>query len=334
MNQKEKWLVVLKGMINFLLTGTNSEKAYQNLISLFCSTSGKSSDTLHKIVSFFRPKKKFSASSIFKETSDEKINAITKDLNTKGYHILDEKLPLELLNIFVRYAENNEMQPEYPPGYPESDKVTRLKFDSSNVKTVRYHFPEEEIINLPEYQQLITDSFFLRVAQSYLDCLPYSDASAFWWLTNYSKIPDAQAATMWHFDMDRIKWLKIFIYLNDVTEENGPHSFVEGSHLSGNIPSELLQYGYARLTDEMIEKNYPKEKILSFKAKKGTIIFEDTRGLHKGMPALKGHRLLLQLQFSDWGFGGIYPERKIKSFANNSIEKFIKKNTKIYHRYL
>ncbi len=334
MNTRNKWIDVLKGMIKFLFTGINSNSAYQSMISLFCSTSGKSSDRLHRIVSFFRPMKKFSSGSVFKDVSEERIKSITHDLNTKGFHVLNEKLPESLLKNLISYAENSLMEPEYPSGHPDSQKVYKLKYDRENIKTIRYHFPEDEIINIPEYQKLMTDNLFLSVAQSYLQCLPYADVSAFWWLTDYSKIPDAQAATMWHFDMDRIKWLKIFVYLTDVTEETGPHTFVEGSHLSGNIPSNLLQYGYARLTDEMIEQSYAKEKVHSFTAPKGTIIFEDTKGLHKGTPVIKGERLILQLQFSDWGFGGIYPVRKFKSFAESNIEKFIKSNKKIYSRFL
>ena len=37
---------------------------------------------------------------------------------------------------------------------------------------------------------------------------------------------DEHAAQMFHFDMDRPKWLKFFIYINDVNEKNGPHFFI------------------------------------------------------------------------------------------------------------
>ena len=42
----------------------------------------------------------------------------------------------------------------------------------------------------------------------------------------------SEAAQLFHFDMDRIRFLKVFIYLTDVGTENGPHVYVRGSHRS------------------------------------------------------------------------------------------------------
>ena len=45
-----------------------------------------------------------------------------------------------------------------------------------------------------------------------------------------SKKADSEAAQMFHFDLDRIKWLKFFIYLTDVKINSGPHVYVSGTH--------------------------------------------------------------------------------------------------------
>src|SRR6185503_13469174 len=114
------------------------------------------------------------------------------------------------------------------------------------------------------------------------------------------------AGQLYHFDMDRIKWLKFFIYLTDVEAANGPHCFVRGSHRTHGIPSSLLSKGYARIRDAEVFQYYARETEVRFVAPRGTVIAEDTRGLHKGMEVLSGDRLMLQLQLSNSLFGAPY----------------------------
>jgi ectoine hydroxylase-related dioxygenase (phytanoyl-CoA dioxygenase family) len=161
------------------------------------------------------------------------------------------------------------------------------------------------------------------VAQEYLGSKPVLDVLGMWWHTNFSDKPDSEAAQFFHFDMDRPKWLKFFIYLTDVEATNGPHIFVAGSHRSEGIPSSMLKKGYARLTDEEVEKYYDKKNIIEFTAPKGTIIAEDTRGLHKGKHVEKGARLMLQIQFSNTLFGTTYT--KVNFGSNLCTELKLKK---------
>ncbi|MEI6399325.1 MAG: phytanoyl-CoA dioxygenase, partial [Pseudomonadota bacterium] len=127
------------------------------------------------------------------------------------------------------------------------------------------------------------------------------------------KTPDKTAAQYFHFDMDRIKWLKFFIYITDVGPDNGPHSFIAKSHRSGGIPGELLQGFYKRLTDEEVFTHYGPKSRIEFTGVKGTIIAEDTRGLHKGKHVQSGDRLVFQLQYSNSLFGGEYSPVKLES---------------------
>lgn len=108
---------------------------------------------------------------------------------------------------------------------------------------------------------------------------------------------------------------------------------MEGSHKPGRIPKNLLKRGYARISDEEIADSFSKDLIKEFNGKRGTLIIEDTIGLHKGKHVVDGSRLLLQLTFSDHLFGGNYPERKFTKFADSKVEEFIHKNPKIYKKY-
>jgi hypothetical protein len=52
-----------------------------------------------------------------------------------------------------------------------------------------------------------------------------------------------------------------------------------------------------RLTDDFVYKNYDSNNILNIYGKKGTIIFENTNGFHKGNILKEGYRFMLQLQY-------------------------------------
>ena len=64
--------------------------------------------------------------------------------------------------------------------------------------------------------------------------------------------------------------------------------------------------------------NFNKNDVIEFNAPRGTVIAEDTRGLHKGKHVTEGDRLVLQIQFSNSLFGGYYPKVQ---FSNNLCEE-------------
>ena len=95
-----------------------------------------------------------------------------------------------------------------------------------------------------------------------------------------------------HRDNDVIRFLKYFIYLTEVTEESGPHIFVESSHtVSKGLDIRLYQ-------DNEVETLFNKDKFRKFIGKKGLSFMEDTYGFHKGQPAKTQKRLLLQIRYS------------------------------------
>ena len=64
---------------------------------------------------------------------------------------------------------------------------------------------------------------------------------------------------MFHQDKEFAKFFKVFVYLTDVTEGNGPHVFVEGSHID-----EAHTLGVPvteRIPDAEITKYYASDRI-------------------------------------------------------------------------
>ncbi len=175
-------------------------------------------------------------------------------------------------------------------------------FNRKHPETVRFDVDPNELFKHEIVQELACDPRILKIAQDYLGTLPILDFVAMWWHTK-STSPDKEAAQYFHFDMERLRWVKFFFYLTDVTEESGPHIFVPKSHLDRGLPFSLRSKGYTRLEDSQVDKVFPKASWKVFTGPIGSMIVEDTRGLHKGKHVENGDRLVFQLQYTSSLFG-------------------------------
>ncbi|MEO8157951.1 MAG: phytanoyl-CoA dioxygenase family protein [Betaproteobacteria bacterium] len=327
---------LLSGIAAFVVSKQTPPFAYQALIRLFCQTGGRANDILSSFISRISPPLDLaSANGILGNLQPKEIDEIVRVLKTDGYYLFPHKLPEAACARLVKYAKSTECLVR--PTEEESSHGAfseRAVYDPLQPRGIRYDFTQQQVINIPEVQSVLADWSVLALAQSYLGACPVADVASMWWHTAYSDQPDAKAAQFYHFDMDRIRWLKIFIYLTDVGPDNGPHCFIKGSHRTGGIPSSLLSRGYVRLTDDDVLLHYPPEQLIEFNAPAGTIILEDTRGLHKGKALTSGDRLMLQLQFSNSLFGGYYPPSRFENISSPSLAEMVRKHPSIYANYL
>ena len=85
----------------------------------------------------------------------------------------------------------------------------------------------------------------------------------------------------WHRDKNSPFLLKAFLFTTDCNESNGPHHYVSGSH-NEKIFTKEKYYSDTEIEHNSIFKNRIHKSIV----KAGTLILEDTRGLHKaGVPS-------------------------------------------------
>lgn len=107
---------------------------------------------------------------------------------------------------------------------------------------------------------------------------------------------------LWHKDPED-KWIiKVFLYLSDVGEEAGPFVYAPGTHPKGLVKKKPEWFkevgrGAERSTDEQMEKVVSSEKWIKACGKKGTLIFADTKGYHKGGFASKNERIMYNCLF-------------------------------------
>lgn len=172
----------------------------------------------------------------------------------------------------------------------------------------RFYVPEEALPVLPAVK-LLEDLGVLRAIGDELGH-PILRAVNAWHSVRPSRFgrkDESDAAQMYHADNDTpTGWLKVFIYLTDVSEENGPHVFVPGSHRER--PVALARDG--RFSDEEVERHFGPGRKLTGPA--GTVIVENTQGFHKALTVRSGTRTIFELECVNCLFGAI-TERHAKA---------------------
>jgi len=104
----------------------------------------------------------------------------------------------------------------------------------------------------------------------------------------------------WHRDYNDKHLLKVFLYLVDVDEDMGPFQYVPGSQPGGPYahawPWQPLGQNYP--TEEELEALIPASSIEAFTAPKGTLIFCNTAGFHRGGFSTTDPRVLATATYS------------------------------------
>jgi Phytanoyl-CoA dioxygenase (PhyH) len=125
---------------------------------------------------------------------------------------------------------------------------------------------------------------FLNVSNAYFRMMAKLRYYNVWYTA--SSTSKSRESQLWHFDREDRYILKTFIYLNDVDEGTGPFTYAAGTHKKGRykkiIPDHFIEGGVQRTTDEQMHEVYPKNAWRSCTGSRGTVIFADTRGFHKG----------------------------------------------------
>lgn len=154
-----------------------------------------------------------------------------------------------------------------------------------------------------EIYQIAADPVLLSIAQAYLGVPPiFNTPVAF--LNSSVQLKDDRElsglAQLYHHDMDRLRFVKLFIYLTDVDESAGPHAVVRGTHL--RRPERLWEDG--RHSDDAVlnEGGLAKDEV-KIMGKAGTVFMVDTSALHKGLHPTSKARLMAQVQYVSTLFG-------------------------------
>lgn len=308
------------GLIRFWLTKTTGKQAYSAMRFYFAKTNGWSNKLISNLFSILFPKyTNVPSIGIFGHYTDAQINDISKELNSNGYYVFNTYLDDHTIQYLHQFALSHKTQIIDPNAQYPRFLDEQITCDLNNIISPRYDFIKQDLFNDEVILNLATDPSILKIAQTYLGCRPVLDKITMWWSFPFQQKAKSAAAQMYHFDLDRLRFLKFFFYLTDVTPESGPHCYVQSSHQFK--PKSVRTDG--RKTDEMIESVYGKANCKEISGKKGTILAVDTSGFHKGKPLTMDKRLILQLEFANSLFGAEVEYVKKPTSLSQTSKKMI-----------
>ena len=154
------------------------------------------------------------------------------------------------------------------------------------------------LVNLPSVYDVVFDDEVVRLASAYFGCLPTlnnvqvrrSKATHL----SEGQLPGNGQTTLFHCDKDSPRFVKFFFYLDDVGTDNGPFTYVHGSHIE-KFTNWRSQY---RRSESEILSIYGKDRIKTLTGKVGDLIIANTNGFHRGKKVTEGERLLMTAYYS------------------------------------
>jgi hypothetical protein len=318
--------VYARGYRRYLLTGQTPEQAYFALRRLFCATNGRWNDAqLAVFREAYPPVAPPPGPSVLGEFGGQALSRAVTDLQRDGFHRFEARLSTEVCDKLLEHALREPCTPILPAG-----GAAPVRFDAGAPLANTYDFAEKTLLALPESQQLVLDPGFFQVAQSYLGCEPIFDLVSLWWTARHQAEPSSASAQLFHFDMDRLHFLKFFVYLTDVGPGNGPHCYVKGTHRE--LPSALLREG--RYSDAEVARAVDLEqRQIVLHAPRGTIFAADTRGLHKGQVLEHGERLMWQLEYTSSLFGAPYLACQVDERHTEAFVQAVRTRRRTYSRF-
>ncbi len=207
----------------------------------------------------------------------------TKELNINGY--------LEINNIFndielketIDYLSNDHL---LEPIYTNHEKFYLSK-PPTDAKTG--YIDTNTLVKSKHILKAANNQNLLNILKSYFGCSFKLDWVWAWWSFPSKEIAGPQ---LFHRDYESMNFLKVFVYLSNVDQFNGPHEYIVGSHKVNKL------YKRERFSDQLIYKNFTKDKILTINGKKGKTFIANTFGIHRGLHPKNEKRLVLVYLFS------------------------------------
>ena len=213
---------------------------------------------------------------------------IALKIEEKGYYKIENFLDINQIDLINKKVDGVLKDGNHPDNQNNiSENIAR------NEKL--YIQCLQPLISAPEIHPFVFNDLIIDIAGAYMDCYPaFGTCNLRRSFVNNMKEGGNQ---IYHVDPNSPRFLKFFIYLDDVDINGGPFCYVEGSHtkkfeLNGNN----LNTQYSWNTDT-INQIYGEDKVKYLTAKKGDLLMADTNGWHRGTKPLNKDRTMLTLDY-------------------------------------
>ena len=297
-----------RGMWRYWRFGEPAPNSNHVVWKLYAYTDGRSNDLLFRILESKRKEADlrlgWDAASLVSDAgiSDPSIEGVVRALREDGVVVIPPRLKKETIQSLYELALSCRLEtmtygavPADPETtIPIAEKGTSDGIDLSQPRYSVYKVPRSLLLENLIVQSLLCDPYFLAVATRYLGVFPVITKPDMWWDTEF--LPAGLRPRPFHVDSGCLRWLKVGINLTDTTLESPHFVYVKGSH----NPNKSIRPLTRRLMRRMIlsEQEVAEvcaDRIVHVTGPAGSITLADTRGIHKGEVAMRGHRLILYL---------------------------------------
>jgi hypothetical protein len=294
---------------------------------LYAFTDGRSNDILFRLLESKRLENHsnlnfgWNAKSIVSPqgASDPGIDQAVRALKEDGIAVLPLRLKPETIENFLALATTCSSKAPYKtmtfapagnhaPGTqettPRAETGTSDALDLTHPRHSYYEVPRDLLLENQNMQRLLCDPYLLTVAARYLGVFPVVTKPSLWWDTDF--VPPGLRPRPFHVDSGCLRWLKVGINLTDTTLDTPHFVYVKGSHNPNKATRPLTRRLASRMNLSVQEvMDVCPDKVIPITGPAGSITLADTRGIHKGELAARGHRLVLYFGLEGSAFNNI-----------------------------
>jgi hypothetical protein len=286
---------------------------------LFALTNGRSNDLLFRILESKRKeanlKLGWGGASLVSDAGilDPTIEGVVRTLREDGVVVIPPRLKKETvqnlydmaLSCTLNTANYGPVASDHVLGQTKAlNAGTSNGIDPYQPRYSLYTVPRPLLLENPNIQRLLCDPYLLAVATRYLGVFPVITKPDMWWDTDF--LPQGHRPRTFHVDSGCLRWIKVGVNLTETTFESPHFVYVKGSHKPNRGTRPLTRRLTSRMDLSEKEVNdVCAEKVVHVTGPAGTIVLADTRGIHKGELAMRGHRLVLYFGLEGSAFNNI-----------------------------
>lgn len=224
-------------------------------------------------------------------------SAQVEHLRNTGYALIPEFFPADLVDSIYAKADFlfRNLEIDFGRSYSVQTgaraSLEGLSYDhlAATEKMIALRDP---LIQIPEIRDVAFHESILRIAANFLGYIP-----PLYRVTLVRDFPHERPlhSSNFHKDNDESDSLQIFVYLVDIDDAHGPLVYVPGTNrydVRSCRPRLSRDLGFAgndgRLSDEEVERIYPRNTWATLRTKRGSIAAIHGNGIHKGPAWPKG----------------------------------------------
>jgi hypothetical protein len=194
-------------------------------------------------------------------------------------------------------------------------------FQHSNQITI--HASSEKLMEYPELFLWGLEERLLNIVENYIG-LPVAYQGVYFRRDIANQLE--KGSRLWHRDQEDQKMIKLIIYLNDVSENNGPFQYIH-RNLTLQL-AESLKYRPIYIPDKIMRETISPNNFKSCVGDSHTVIIADTANIfHRGKPPISSDRFTIFFDYTSRDYKrasygtSILPKKYLLLLAKNLSER-------------